>query len=113
MNLSFIEVIILALAAWRLTYELCFGVWLDRVRRLVGVHYELGKHGEALERWGSNPFAEVLNCYNCASVFAGGIVVVLWWLGYKPVVMVLAVLGATALLGRWWTTQRHKAEWWL
>lgn len=113
MTITLANMCLLALATWRLTYELCFGLPMEAVRKIAGVGYDLNKDGEKIDRWGRNWLGRLLNCYSCTSILAGLFVNFLWWVGLHSLVAFLAVLGIVNLAGRWWITQRHKAEWWL
>ena len=104
---------VLALAAWALTWLLTFWSKLDSLRARFGVGFDVDGNGYPIERWASSSAGEWLNCPACCAVI-GAVIVGLWWVMGLPMVplRVLAALGLLLLILRWWQGARTKAEWW-
>jgi Flp pilus assembly protein TadB len=105
------DIAAIALAAWVLTYHLCFGPLCEGFRKRVGIAYDLDAQGRACDRWGVNRVATFLNCPTCTALLATAIVAVVWYT-IRGLVWWLAVIGLATLIARWWVSQRVKAEWW-
>lgn len=108
------DVIILALAAWALTWLLTFCTKLDGVRERLGVGFDCDANGFAIDRWAATRIGEWLNCPGCCAIIAS-LIVVLWWLLGLPQapLRAFAALGITILIVRWWQGARIKPEWWV
>jgi len=107
------ELVILALAAWRLTYEIVFGPLCEGLRAKLNIGYDYDAQGFASERWAVGGVGSFVNCHSCVSIITAVLVLAFWWCGIRCVCIALAVMAATSILGRWWMSQRVKREWWL
>ena len=106
------EIVVCALAAWIVTYGLVFSILLEPLRDAAGVSYDRDKDGLATERWGANKLAELLNCPACTGFWISLVVAIVWIVGAKRVIEILAVAGALNLIIRWWMSQKTNARWW-
>lgn len=97
-----LEVVVLALATWRLTSLL---VWEDgpfevfaRLRHRLGVRYD-----EASQMYGSNWFAKGVVCPACASVWFGALWAVAYflWADVVWLALPLALSAGAIALERW------------
>jgi len=107
------DLIILALAAWRLTYEIVFGQLFEGLRTSLGIGYDYDDQGYVMDRWAIGRIGKFVNCHSCVSVLSAALVIALWWLGAEIVCFALAIMAGTNLIGRWWMSQRVRKEWWL
>lgn len=106
------EIVICALAAWTITYGLVFSVLLEPLRKLAGISYDWDKDGLPTERWGTNKWAELLNCAACTGFWVALAVTIVWIVGAERIIELFAVAGLVLLIGRWWTSQRMNERWW-
>ncbi len=94
---GWIDLLILALAAFRLTHLIVFDKIMEPLRRpFVGRRF----------------FGTLVTCYWCAGVWVAGILVggmALWPAVVRWVVIILAVAGAQALI-EWWLQLHKKAS---
>ena len=106
--MSLPDVIICALAAWRLAYLLTsergvFGIGAG-IRRLVGVRsVDVEKTTSTVkytvqECQGNNELAKMLCCIYCTSVWTAGLMLLLWLTGWQPVVYLLAIAALAVLI---------------
>lgn len=107
------DLIILALAAWRLTYEIVFGQLCEGLRTRLHIGYDYGNDGYVVDRWAVGRVGKFINCHSCVSIITAITVAILWWCGAEGVCLMLAVMGVAGIIGRWWTSQRVRKEWWL
>lgn len=83
MNLSLLDLLILALATWRLAYLL--------VR-------ETGPFGLFTRLRARTTLGGVLNCTYCMSIWTAALMAALWLTPLQPIVWALAVSGAALML---------------
>lgn len=107
------DLIILALAAWRLTYEIVFGPLCEGLRERLNIGYDYDDQGYVADRWAIGRIGKYVNCHSCVSVLSATLVILLWWFEVKIVCFALAVMAGTSIIGRWWMSQRVRKEWWL
>jgi len=110
---SFLHLIILTLAAWRLTYEITFGQLCEGLRARLGIGYDYDEEGYVRDRWAIGRVGKLINCHSCVSVLNAILVMLLWCLGAEILCFALAIMAGANLIGRWWMSQRVRKEWWL
>jgi len=105
------DLITFALAAWTVTYGLTLSSLFERFRGWIGIGYDFDDQGNAIDRWGNNALAQLINCPTCTGFWACILVLILRILAGRVAVEFLAMVGILSLIGRWWTSQQEK--WWL
>ncbi len=108
MDFSFMELIVLALASFRLTRLVVYDTITNFIRKPFSEEtQELNEKGEIetyiiLKKGGIRGFiGELLNCYWCMGVWSSIILIIIYCLFpliANPIILVLAVAGLAALI---------------
>lgn len=108
MNFSVMELIVLALASFRLTRLVVYDKITEFIRKpFTEEMEEKNEHGEIeiyiVPRKGGlrGFFGELLTCYWCTGVWSSILLIILYWqfpLIANPIILVLAVAGIAALI---------------
>ena len=91
------------MSSFALTWLLSFWFRTDPLRERLGVYVARQEDG-TVDRLDSGGIGGWLNCPQCMAFLT----LPLAYLLRK----ILAPLGLSLLLGRWWESQRPRAEWW-
>lgn len=108
MDISFMELIVLALASFRLTRLVVYDKITNFIRKPFSEEMEeINEHGEIeiyiVPKKGGfrGIIGELLSCYWCTGVWSSIFLIILYWqfpLIANPIILVLAVAGLAALI---------------
>jgi hypothetical protein len=102
----------ISLATWVVVWALTFWHKTEFLRSWLGIYFIVDEQGLPMEREDQGGVGGWLNCPMCCVTLVVGLVVILWAFA-APVVWVLAAMGASLLIVRWYESLRPKREWWL